>query len=172
MAEQRHPDAGEHPGPLQAALSRIDSRARRMCAASTGRRPGAAPRRPRRWWTDRRARRRSSPTCRRRAAWSGSIRGRTLGHVRLEHAEERARSIRSSASMVTLVSSSPFHQPAGRLQRQQGGRGPASVARRHLVDPRSRGARPRAPSEVPSHDEQGDLAQLVRRARRPAPAPS
>ena len=120
-------------------------------AASSGRRPAAARRRPRRSSTGRRARRGTSPRCRRPAAGSGSTR-RSAGPGRASSTPRNSRSSRSSASIVTLVSSSPFHQPS-----------PSCIAQQRVDAPVDGGAhvdhRP-ASSSVTAHDEAGDVLEL------------
>ena len=87
------------------------SRALACARRPPGHRRGGARRRPRRWSTARAARRRSSPRCRPRAGATGSSAPTTAvcSAVRMPR---NSRSRRSSASMVTFVSSSPFHQPS------------------------------------------------------------
>ena len=111
-ARKREPDAREDARVLEPAASRATSRRRGACAPRRARRRRAAARRtPRSSSTGRRGRRRSSPTCRRRAAASGSSVPPSRRRARRGR-RGTARSSRSSASIVTFVCSSPFHQPS------------------------------------------------------------
>ena len=130
QARQRQPDAGEHAGGRHAAL--VDDpvggqlHVRRVGGVA---RPAAAPRTPRPWWTGRQARRRSWPRCRRPAAACGSSPPPrpSCSAVRMPR---KWRSSRSSASMVTLVSSSPCHHPSGCCSAEQVVAGPLGRRRR------------------------------------------
>ena len=132
-AEQRQPQLGEDPGGLQTRRSpRMNSSADCRCGRVDARhRPDATRRTPRSSSTDRPDRRSSWPRCRRRAAASGSSGPprRSPASVRMPR---NSRSSRSSASIVTLVSSSPFHQPASSCIARSRPTARSSVARRRL----------------------------------------
>ena len=129
-AEQRQPEPGEDAGAPRCRPARGRRRGpSRGAARRAGRRPGAARRRPRPWSTGRPARRGTWPTCRRRAAANGSTTP-SPSPARRSRTPRNWRSRRSSASIVTLVSRMPFHQPARVLHGADAATPRSTVARR------------------------------------------
>ena len=111
--EQRHPEAREHARALEPAVRAHQlGGAAHVRGVGRSRRRGAARRTPRSSSTAPAGRRGTCPTSRRRAAASGSRAPRAWSRPRVRM-PRNSRSSRSSASIVTLVSSSPFQNPRG-----------------------------------------------------------
>ncbi len=110
-ADERQPEPGEDPGPLDASGAHDELGGAASCPSASAR--------PREAQGDvgldggrelGRDRRRSSPRCRPALARTDPACRRTRS-ARAYRMPRNSRKRRSSASMLTLVSSSPFHQP-------------------------------------------------------------
>ena len=159
LAEQRQPDPREHARRARARRVADERRGRRMCVGVGG----IAGQPQRDVGLDRRRQVGRAAVEGRPGAVGALLRADPVGAAPRRPPGVRmprnSRSSRSSASIVTLVSSSPFHQPAGVLQAEQRVAGPG----------RARHATSRRAGRSDGHDwrsdhEAGQLDQLGPRA--------